>query len=279
VPFQIQLIINAGGIMVPSLVLAVLIGPRAVGYLSWAQNYGSKPLDVVQNVMRVGFSHFSRIQDDRARVEQTIVRYLTFLLPLSGCWFACTATAGPDLVHLVFTQTWAPAVPALILFAAALNCSVLSSVGAVTLNSLGLVRYATRVMVVRTMAHVALSVLLAMRFGFTGVAIAWCMAALLEGQLIYTGLDRGAWRRVLGSVAWVALPVLVGVVLGSVVARLPLPLRPRACLTLILTFLAYWTAAWPASPRWLRELLLQRAGANVPGHWRGAVVLPEVEGV
>ena len=277
IPFQVQLIINYGGVMFPALAVAFLNGPRAVGYLSWAQNYGSKPLDVVQNVMRVGFAHFSRIQDERARIERTLTRYLTFMLLMSGIWLACIAAAGPDLISWIFTARWSPAVPTLMLYALALNFSVLSSVGAVSLNSLGLVNYATRVMGLRTAVNVALSVVLAMRFGYNGAAIAWVAAALLEGQLVYAGLGRGAWRRVLGPVAWIAVPLLIGVLAGTIVARLALPLRPRAVLALAATCVAYAGAAWLLCPPWLKEVIMRRMTTFLFGRRQGMLPTAEAE--
>lgn len=275
IPFQIQLIINYGGVTLPALVVGMLIGPRAVGYVTWAQNYGSKPLDVVQNVMRVGFSHFSRMQDDRAKVERTISRYLTFLLLLSGCWLACVATAGPDLVRWIFTAKWTPAVPALILCAVALNGSVLSSVGAVTLNSLGLVNFATRVMILRTVSNIGLSILLAVHVGFVGAATAWAASSLMEGLLMYAGLGRGTWRRVLVPLAWIPIVVLAAVLAGNLIAHMALPLKPRAFATLGATCLVYGGATWIAGPTWLKGTMLRRFRLLTPRWGGGGATLAE----
>jgi O-antigen/teichoic acid export membrane protein len=196
---------------------------------------------------------------------------------MSGVWLACIASAGPDLVHWIFTDKWSPAVPTLMLYALALNFSVLSSVGAVSLNSLGLVNYATRVMVLRTVVNTALSVVLAKRIGYNGAAIAWVVAALLEGQLVYAGLGRGAWRRILGPVAWIAIPLLLGVLVGTIAARLALPLRPRAALTLAGTCIAYGGAAWLLGPPWLREATRRRLNAFVSGGRQGILPTAEAE--
>jgi O-antigen/teichoic acid export membrane protein len=268
IPFQLQLIINSGGIMLPALVVALRVGPQAVGYISWAQNYGNKPLDVVQNVMRVGFSHFSRIQDDREQVERILRRYLLLLLVFSGLWLATVVTAGPAFVQWIFTNKWTPAVPALLLYAVALNFSVLSSVGAVSLNSVGLVKYATQIMVIRTIVNVTLSVALVIQFGYIGVPLAWAAAAALEGVLMFRGFGPGAIARTLLPMTWLFLPLGASVALGLVAAHAPLPLRPRAFITLGVTCAVYAGVVWAMCPQWLREVV-RRKVRSLPRHSGG----------
>src|SRR5207248_493176 len=106
---------------------------------------GKKPLMLVDNVMRVSFPHFSRIQHDRSEVERTLVKYLTYLLFASGLWFSLLLVAGPSLIRLIYTPKWAPAVPALILFSAGVCFEVVGWVAGLSLNGLGAVSFTTRI--------------------------------------------------------------------------------------------------------------------------------------
>jgi O-antigen/teichoic acid export membrane protein len=56
-PFQLQSVIHQLGGWVTPLFVGTLIGPGAVGYLTWASSNGRKPLMLVDNVMRVAFPH------------------------------------------------------------------------------------------------------------------------------------------------------------------------------------------------------------------------------
>ena len=103
--------------------------------LSWSAAHGKKPLMLVDNVMRVTFSHLSRVQDDRGEVERLMVRYLTYLLLPAGLWFAVLLVSAPALVEWIYTGKWTPAVPALILFALATSLDVIVWVVSVSLRS------------------------------------------------------------------------------------------------------------------------------------------------
>jgi teichuronic acid exporter len=102
----------------PTLV-AALLGPEAVGLLTWAASLGRKPFEVLENLVRVSLPHFARLQDDIDEVVRVLARYVVACLLVCGLWFAVLAVAGQDLVTLVYTDRWLPAVPALLIFAGA----------------------------------------------------------------------------------------------------------------------------------------------------------------
>ena len=254
IPFQITLLTNSVGNWVTPLLVGGLIGPQAVGYLTWASSNGRKPLVLVDNAMRIAFPHFSRIQDDRAEVERTVVRYLTYLLLPAGLWFSVLVTAGPILVRLIYTEKWVPAVPALALFALAMGFDVIGWVGAVVSNSLGLVKFVTRIVLAISVVKIVLSVPLVFMFGYTGVAVGYLIAASLMPYLL-NGLGPGAARRLLRVQAWITLPILAGLLAGSLALLLPLPSIARAVLTVLSVLLSYATASWLSGPPWLREAI------------------------
>lgn len=116
-PLQAGLVIGQVPAWITPTLVAGLLGPEAVGLLSWASTLGRKPLEPLENVVRVSLPHFARLQHDVAEVERLLLRYALASLLACGLWFAVIAMAGHDLVPLVYTERWLPAIPALILYA------------------------------------------------------------------------------------------------------------------------------------------------------------------
>jgi len=269
VPFQLNVLINSVGNWVTPTLVAGLIGPQAVGYLTWASSNGRKPLVLVDSAMRIAFPHFARIQEDRAEVERTATRYLTCLLLPAGLWFAILVTAGPSLVQWVYTDKWVPAVPALVLFAFALSFDVIGWVGAVMSNGLGLSQFVTRVVLAISVVKIVLSIPLMFFLGYTGVAVGYLVSALLMPYLL-NGLGPGAAWRLLRKQGWVLLPVLAGVLTGGLLAFLPLPLIGSAVLTVVGVVSVYAGVTWLRGPVWLREAV----GHQIPRRRTPTAVAP-----
>lgn len=263
-PFQLATIINSVSGWVTPVVVASMIGPQAVGYLTWAASMGKKPLLLVDSVMRVSFPHFSRIQEDRAEVERIMVRYLTYLLLPAGIWFTMLLTDGAMLVRLIYTNKWGPAVPALIMCAFAVSLDVIVWVVSVTLNAVGYVGKAANRALVRTIAQIGFGVLLVLLIrsyggpAYNGVPIAYILALVLTLPWTFKGLARGTMKRVLSPVAWVLIPMAVSALVGGAMAYLPLWEHVKVVLTLLATVGAYLVTTLAVCPQWL----LQGGGAR-----------------
>lgn len=253
IPFQAQSVVNQVSGWVTPLLVGTLIGPRAVGFLTWASSNGKKPLSLVDNVTRVAFPHFSRIQDDGAEVERTLGRYLTYLLLPAGLWFATLATAGSIIVEWVYTAKWSPAVPALILYAAALPFDVTGWLVAVALNGTGRVAYTTKIAATRTVAQLVLSIPLTIQFGFNGVPLAMLLGSMVSVPWILRGLGPGAATRTLRTAVWIAWPTAISVVVGIVVTILLGDGGTHAMLAVAAIAGAFLGTALVAAPPWLRE--------------------------
>lgn len=256
IPFQIQGIVNQIAHWVTPTLVAVWIGPQAVGYLMWAIGNGRRPLLLADNVVRVAFPHFSRIQDDRKAVERALSQYLIFLLLIAGLWVAVIVVAGPSLVRWVYTEKWAAAIPALMIYAAGLGADMIVWIMIATLNSLGLVSFTTRFILGRNLAIVAASIPLVYLLGFNGVPVAFVVIGTLSLPFIFLGLESGAMRRILRPAAWIILPVIASIILGGLTLKLPLSLIPLGLISASVTSLVFVVAGWLTSPIWLRRSLL-----------------------
>ena len=257
VPFQAQALTNQLGAWVTPLLVGSLIGPNAVGLLIWASSNGKKPLILVDNVMRVAFAHFARIQDDAATIERILTRYLTQMLLASGLWFSVLLVAGTPLVTWIYTMKWLAAVPALILSGAALLLDVISMVVCVTLNATGKVNKTTQIVLLRALIQIAVSVPLVLLIGYNGVPIAYLFNIGLALPLMFHSLGAGVSGRVFPALAWVLIPIFaacgLGVILMRGIARLTaLPPPAMAILALVAVCIIYGLTAWVVAPAWIK---------------------------
>src|SRR5204862_2538185 len=100
-------------------IVGTLVGPTAVGYLGLALVNSRRPLMLAESVMRVSFSHFARLQREIKRLQETIGSYLIGFLWVLVMWAGFLWTSGRPLVAIIYSAKWLPAVPALLIFAAA----------------------------------------------------------------------------------------------------------------------------------------------------------------
>lgn len=281
VPFLVANVANQAASWITPVLVATLIGPQAVGFLTWAANTGNKPLILVDNLMRVAFSHFSRLQDDRDEVERVLVRYLTYLLLPAGLWLVLLLAAGPSLTVWIYSRKWAPAVPALMMVAAAAYVDVAGWVVAVALNGLGRVTFTARIIAIRSVATIALSIPAIMVMGYNGVPLVYLLTMIATTPMLWMGLERGGARRVLVPVAWVIVPLAVSTVVGLLVSRYPLPSAPHAALSAAAALTTYLVAAWITGPRWLTDAVRSLITRYVPARivrQVDSVAAPELPG-
>lgn len=257
-PLQLARLVAQLPWWVTPTVVGGLIGPHAVGLLHWAAGIGLKPLEAIENVVRVSLAHFSRLQGDAAEVERILSRYVLGFLAVCGLWFCVLLVAGDDLVRLVYTDRWMPAVPALVLFAALANLGAVRRIAVTALVGLGRARVAVRVAALAAAVGVATSLALVLTIGFLGVAIGHTVAAGLAIPLLLAQLRPGAVARVLGPAAAVLAPVGFAGVVGTLALAAPLAPGPRALLTAGAMGVVYAAAGWWVAPAWLREGLREQ---------------------
>jgi PST family polysaccharide transporter len=251
VPFQLQGALNQAGSWSTPLLVGSIVGPRGVGLLTFASSNARKPLLLVDNVMRVAFPHFSRIQDDRDEVERILVRYLTYLLVPAALWSAVLLTAGPSLVTAIYGTKWSDASLALILFSFALLPDVIQWVLGVTLNSTGLVRSVTRIVFFKSGIQIVLTVALVLVIGFNAVPIAYLVSAVVVVPWLVRLLRPGVGRHLVLQLRWIGIPFGAAVAAGAPLLFVPLSTGVRAAAVTAVASLVFVAVGWVAKPTWL----------------------------
>jgi PST family polysaccharide transporter len=257
VPFQFQAVLNQISAWVTPVVVGPLIGPAAVGYLGWASAQGRRPLILVDNVMRVAYPHFARIQSDREEVIRILLRYVMYLLLPMGLWFTLIVIAAPSAVTWIYTDKWNPAVIALMLYAFAMLGDLFSWTVGVTLNAVGEVRFMTKVVVVRGVLNFAFALPLMHFIGFNAVPIGYIGASLFTAPWLLHRLGRGTFRRTIRAIAWTLIPVPVAMLLGKLSLYVPVNIVLKTFVSASVVCAAYVTTVWLIAPTEMRQIMAQ----------------------
>jgi O-antigen/teichoic acid export membrane protein len=264
-PLQVNRIVDAApGWITPTLV-ASLLGPEAVGLLVWSSTLGRKPLEVLENVVRVALPQFARLQGDIEEVEQVLRRYAVTSLLFCGLWFSVLAVAGHDLVRFVYTEQWLPAMPALILFAGVAMLASVQWLANAAVIAVGRGRFAAKVGTVAAVIAVGASALLVLEFGIVGVPLGQLAGIALATPWLLVGLHPRATSQVVRATLPVLVPVAGAIAAGSLVLLAPLAATPRGLLSGATVALVYLGVAWAVAAPWLRAAIREEVAG--PRAW------------
>jgi O-antigen/teichoic acid export membrane protein len=261
----------APGWVAPALV-GTLIGPAAVGFLALASTIGRKPLEILENVVRVSLPHFARIQHDVAELVHTLARYAVASMLVCGLWFCVLVVAGRDLVALVYTEQWLPAMPALLIYAASGMVASVRWLASAALVGIGRVRFNTTVSVVAAVVAIGTSALLVLWVGIVGVPLGQLAGIALATPWLLRGLGPGTQRRVLRGMVTLLSPMTAALAAGGLVLLAPLESTPRALVAAAAVSVAYAVVAWRAGPEWLRSAVREAMAAGAPAAQIGGAV-------
>lgn len=170
-----------------TLVLGKVMGVSALGVLVWAQKWIQIPLRVVlDNVTRVTFPAFSRMQDDKDNLKRTVTRSIFFTTVL-----VFPATVGIVMLFPVVTNIipkyhqWLPAVFPLTLLAINVIFAAITTQLTNLLNAIGKIKITSIFMVMWTVLTWALVPFLAKKFGASGAATGYAIVGLSSVIVIF----------------------------------------------------------------------------------------------
>jgi O-antigen/teichoic acid export membrane protein len=160
-----------------TLVLAGILGVANIGLLSWAQKWGLAPLRFfMDQVIKVTFPAFSRLQDNKQELENAITRSIFFI-----CFLVFPAIVGlivlsPLLIEIVprYSQ-WKPALFALSMFGFNAGWAAVSTPLTNVLNAIGKIKITFRLMIMWTVLTWILVPGLSYLYGLNGAAIGYAL--------------------------------------------------------------------------------------------------------
>jgi len=254
-PFQLSwLTFFLRDYMIPILG-GLLVTTTQVGYLNWALALAGVPGQLAQIVGRVTLPAFARYQDKPVALARAVEQSIRGLFIMAIPLHLTIVALAPWLIHLVFSDKWLPALPALYLLSIHWSGANLTSPLVSALNAMGHARLALALSAAWTACTILLAVVFLQRFGFLGIALAYSvtmvgasMAAIVTAHRF---LQLRLWRQVRAPLA--AAILACG---GCFIARLLLaPSLPALVLLILATGIAYVGILWLAEGRRLQSEL------------------------
>lgn len=170
--------------IVPTYIAATL-GTAAVGYIGWAQKYAFLPLEPMNDIIRVTFPTYSRLQDHPDLLKRALEKTLYFttvcVYPLLFGFIAL----APWIIQYVFTNKWNAALPLFYLFTINTFWAVLSTTCTNALFAIGKSRVVLNFMILWTVLTWILTPLFTYLYGMLGIAIASAFIAFTSLGVLF----------------------------------------------------------------------------------------------
>ena len=173
VPFQINSLLAMLKDRLVNIFLWGVLGSEGVGVLGWAQRWAQMPLRfLMDQVIRVTFPAYSKLQDEKARLKQAIERSALLINLLVLPALTGMGILMPKLVSF-FPQyyKWDVGIIPLWLYLGNFALGVITTPLVNAFNSVGKVKISLKLMIFWTGLTWALVPFLAKRFGVNGTAL------------------------------------------------------------------------------------------------------------
>ena len=169
--------------------LGGILGPAGIGYLGWAQKWAQTPLRLfLDNVTKVTFPAFSRMQDDKGHLERSVTRSIFFVAFLVFPSIAGLLILAPFMVEIIPRyDKWKPALLALSLVSVNVLMAVATTQITNLFNAIGKIKITFKLMVMWTVLTWAFVPFLAYRYGVNGAASGYALVGLSSLIAIYVG--------------------------------------------------------------------------------------------
>lgn len=167
--------------------LGGVLGPAAIGYLGWAQKWAQTPLRLfMDNVLKVTFPAFSRMQDNKTELARTVTRSIFFV-----CFLVFPSVIGllvlaPFMIKVIPRyEKWEPAIIPLMFVSINVFFAAATTQLTNLLNAIGKIKTTFKLMLMWTALTWVLIPYLAIRFGVNGVAAGYAIVGASSVVAIY----------------------------------------------------------------------------------------------
>ncbi|KKR43950.1 MAG: polysaccharide biosynthesis protein [Microgenomates group bacterium GW2011_GWC1_41_20] len=241
IPYQINTFIAVLKDDGLTLVLGKIIGIGPLGILVWAQKWIQVPLRVVlDNVTKVTFPAFSRMQDDKESLEKAVTKSVFFTTVLVFPATVAILILFPIVTNMIpkYNQ-WLPAIFPLTLLSINVLFAAVTTQLTNLLNAIGKIKITSGLMVMWTVLTWVFVPILAKKYGADGAAAGYALVGMSSIIAIFI-----VKKYVNFSLTEAALkPFFASVVMGItlLVLRSMLPATPATLGVLIVTGAVLYT--------------------------------------
>jgi O-antigen/teichoic acid export membrane protein len=168
-------------------VLGGILGSTGIGYLGWAQKWGQAPLRFfMDQVLKVTFPAFARMQDKREHLERSLTRSIFFVCLLVFPSLAGLLILSPVLVQIIPRyEKWTPALLPLGLVAINTVFAAVSTPLTNLLNAIGKIKTTFKLMIMWTALTWLFIPYLAYKYGVAGAALGYSLVGASSVIAIY----------------------------------------------------------------------------------------------
>ena len=187
IPYQINTFIAVLKDDGLTLVLGKVLGTSALGILVWAQKWIQIPLRVVlDNVTRVTFPAFSRMQDSKTELEKSVTKSIFFTTFLVFPAVTAIVIIFPLVTNIIprYNQ-WLPAVVPLTLLSINVLFAAVTTQLTNLLNAIGKIKITSFLMIMWTILTWVFVPYLAGKFGVVGAASGYAIVGLSSVVAIF----------------------------------------------------------------------------------------------
>lgn len=160
-----------------TLLLGGILGSAGLGFIGMARRWSQLPLRFfMDNVTKVTFPAFSRMQDDKVALARSVTRSIFFITFLVFPSVVGLVIASPILVRVIprYNQ-WIPALSALAIVSIDTLFGSITTQLTNTLNAIGKIKVTFKLMLMWTGLTLALIPFLSVRFGVEGAAVGYAL--------------------------------------------------------------------------------------------------------
>jgi O-antigen/teichoic acid export membrane protein len=157
--------------------LGGILGTTGIGYLGWAQKWAQTPLRLfMDNVTRVTFPAFSRMQDEKEHLKNSVTRSIFFI-----CFLVFPSVMGliilaPILITIIPKYSkWEPAIIPLYLLSINVIFAAATTQLTNLLNAIGKIKVTFKLMIMWTVLTWVFIPYLATQYGVNGAALGYSL--------------------------------------------------------------------------------------------------------
>ena len=111
IPFQLNSFIALIKDNIVPTFVAGYLGTAAVGNINWAQKYAFLPLEILNDIIRVTFPAYSRLQHDKALLSRSLEKSLFIVSLVLYPMLAGVMALMPWITPYILNPKWLPALP------------------------------------------------------------------------------------------------------------------------------------------------------------------------
>jgi len=163
-----------------TIILGKLLNVTQIGYLGWAQKWAYLPLRIIMdNVIKVTFPAFSRLQSDRQALSRAIEEAIFISALLTFPILTSLLMSSSSLISIIPNyEKWLPAYNLLQIYIIGSYISSVTIIITNALNAIGKIKTTLKLMLLWTSLTWILTIPLATKFESFGVAISWLIVTI-----------------------------------------------------------------------------------------------------